>query len=146
MYTLPAGYRAVTFGSYRYYYYGGIYYYPYYMSGRTVYVEIDVTSNGDPGPPPPASSFVEEASSLEEVLAGAASPVAEASLLRPPVSDTSWYKRVKSAPVSPFVLVILYSVEEPNPDAFETEHLSITDRLLSQTLEYIVPSTVPWTS
>ena len=55
MYTLPAGYRVVNRGAYRYYYYSGVYYYPYYISGQTVYVEVDVDVNGNPESPPPAS-------------------------------------------------------------------------------------------
>ena len=57
MYALPRGYRTITRGSYRYYYYSGLYYYPYYMSGRTVYVEITIDSNGNPTAPPPASEI-----------------------------------------------------------------------------------------
>ena len=52
MWALPAGYRVVNRGAYRYYYYGGAYYYPYYKSGRTVYVEVDIN-----GGPPPASEI-----------------------------------------------------------------------------------------
>lgn len=89
-------------------------------------------------------SVVEEASK-EEVLIGAmASEVA--SFSKPPVRVTEWYKRVKSAPVSPFVLLIVYSVDSSNPDCLETMQFSIIDRLISQTLEYTVPSMVPCTS
>jgi hypothetical protein len=57
IYTLPAGYRAVTRGAYRYYFYSGIYYYPYLISGKTVYVEVDVDASGNPQNPPPASEI-----------------------------------------------------------------------------------------
>ena len=57
MYTLPAGYRAVTYGAHRYYYYGGLYYYPYYVEGRTVYIHVDVNSSGQPLPPPPVEQM-----------------------------------------------------------------------------------------
>ena len=56
-YALPVGYRPYVWRSHRYYYYSGIYYYPYYISGRTVYVEIDVDDDGKPLEPPPASTI-----------------------------------------------------------------------------------------
>lgn len=58
-YTLPVGYAAVTLGGYRYYRYGGVYYYPYYISGQTVYVEVEVDPD-DPSAPPPVESVTEE--------------------------------------------------------------------------------------
>ncbi len=57
-YTLPAGYRAITYGTYRYYYVGGLYYYPYMDAGNTVYINIDVDASGNPLPPPPASAVL----------------------------------------------------------------------------------------
>jgi hypothetical protein len=59
LYTLPVGYAAVSLAGYRYYRYGGLYYYPYYVSGQTVYVQVDVDPN-NPGPPPPVDSVTEE--------------------------------------------------------------------------------------
>jgi hypothetical protein len=59
MYALPGGYRWITCGAYRYAFAGGIYYYPYMMSGRTVYIEIDV-QNGRPMAPPPPSQVIDE--------------------------------------------------------------------------------------
>lgn len=91
-------------------------------------------------------SVVEGASKEEEVLVGAVVSAEVASFDKPPVRVTAWYKRVKSAPISPFVLLIVYSVESSNPDCLETTQDSITDRLISQTLEYTVPSMVPCTS
>jgi hypothetical protein len=91
-------------------------------------------------------SMVEEASKDEEALVGAMACEEVANFSKPPVRVTEWYKRVKSAPVSPFVLLIVYSVDSSNPDCLETMQLSITDRLISQTLEYTVPSMVPCTS
>lgn len=91
-------------------------------------------------------SVGEGASKDEEVLVGAVASAEVASFDRPPVRVTAWYKRVKSVPVSPFVLLIVYSVESPNPDCLEITQVSITDRLISQTLEYTVPSMVPCTS
>ncbi len=57
-YTLPAGYRPVTYGAYRYYYVGGLYYYPYMDAGTTVYINVDVDASGNPIPPPPASAVL----------------------------------------------------------------------------------------
>jgi hypothetical protein len=91
-------------------------------------------------------SVVEGASMEEEVLVGAMASEEVASFDKPPVRVTDWYKRVKSVPVSPFVLLIVYFVESSNPDCLETTQVWITDRLISQTLEYTVPSMVPCTS
>jgi hypothetical protein len=92
------------------------------------------------------TSVVEEASVAEEaVLAGMASGE-EANFSNPPVRVAALYVRVKSEPVSPFVLVVVYFVESSNPNCLLTVHFSITDRLISHTLEYTVPSTVPCTS
>lgn len=57
MYAMPAGYRVVPYGRYKYYYQGGIYYYPYMFGGRTVYVQVDVNASGQPLPPPPPSQI-----------------------------------------------------------------------------------------
>jgi hypothetical protein len=89
---------------------------------------------------------VVEGASMEEVLVGAMASEEVASFDKPPVRVTDWYKRVKSVPVSPFVLLIVYFVESSNPDCLETTQVWITDRLISQTLEYTVPSMVPCTS
>jgi len=65
VYTLPRTHYVVTLGGrYRYYVYEDdddekVYYYPYYISGRTVYIEVDVDVN-NPGPPPPIESLTEE--------------------------------------------------------------------------------------
>ena len=59
-YTLPAGYRAITYGAYRYYYYSGLYYYPYYVEGQTTYIQINVDASGNPVPPPPVEQMTEE--------------------------------------------------------------------------------------
>lgn len=59
LYALPMGYAAVSLAGYRYYRYGGLYYYPYYVSGQTVYVQVDVDAN-NPGPPPSVESVTEE--------------------------------------------------------------------------------------
>ncbi len=59
LYTMPRGYRVVPIGGYRYYYYGGLYYYPYYVSGKTVYVQVEVNTT-KPTPPPPVESVTEE--------------------------------------------------------------------------------------
>ena len=58
-YTLPAGYRAVTYGAHRYYYTGGLYYYPYYVEGRTTYIQINVDASGNPVPPPPVEQMTD---------------------------------------------------------------------------------------
>jgi hypothetical protein len=51
-YTIPAaGYRWVTYGTYRYCYYGGLYYYPYMYGGKTVYIQVNATVS-NPVPPP----------------------------------------------------------------------------------------------
>ncbi|MFV1994861.1 MAG: hypothetical protein ACC661_05440 [Verrucomicrobiales bacterium] len=57
MHTLPAGYRMINYGAYRYYVVGGVYYYPYYVSGQPVYIEVDIDANGQPLPPPPANEI-----------------------------------------------------------------------------------------
>ncbi|MFT5410023.1 MAG: Ni/Co efflux regulator RcnB [Verrucomicrobiales bacterium] len=54
-YALPTGYRWVTFGKYRYCYHGGLHYYPYMHSGKTVYIQVDVSSSS---PTPPSSTQV----------------------------------------------------------------------------------------
>lgn len=54
-YALPRGYRWVTYGRYRYCYHGGRYYYPYMSGGRTVYIQVNVSSSN---PAPPSSSQV----------------------------------------------------------------------------------------
>jgi hypothetical protein len=59
LYTMPVGYRVVPIGAYRYYYYSGLYYYPYYVSGRTTYVQVDVNVN-NPVAPPSVGSISEE--------------------------------------------------------------------------------------
>ncbi len=59
LYTLPAGYATVSLAGYRYYRYGGLYYYPYYVSGQTVYIQVDVDPD-NPSPPPPVESVTEE--------------------------------------------------------------------------------------
>ena len=56
-YTLPAGYRWVTYGRYRYCFYGGRYYYPYIYGGRTVYIQVNVNSS-NPAPPPSSQVIV----------------------------------------------------------------------------------------
>lgn len=59
LYTLSVGYAAVSLAGYRYYRYGGLYYYPYYVSGQTVYVQVDVNTS-NPGPPPSVESVTED--------------------------------------------------------------------------------------
>ena len=56
---MPRGYRVVPIGAHRYYYYSGLYYYPYYVSGQTVYVQVDVNVN-NPAAPPSVESITEE--------------------------------------------------------------------------------------
>ncbi len=50
---LPGPYTPFRWGAYNYYRCGGIFYYPYMFGGRTVYVEVNVDSSGNPLPPPP---------------------------------------------------------------------------------------------
>jgi hypothetical protein len=57
MWALPAGAAAFRWGAYSNYRAGGRYNYPYMMGGRTVYVQIDVDSSGNPLPPPPPSEI-----------------------------------------------------------------------------------------
>lgn len=57
VYSLPAGYRPYSYGSYNYYFAGGRYYYPYMYGGRTVYINIEVSASGNPGPPPAPGSI-----------------------------------------------------------------------------------------
>ncbi|MFT5041984.1 MAG: hypothetical protein ACI8TX_002964 [Hyphomicrobiaceae bacterium] len=48
-------YRWVTSGRYRYCFYGGRYYYPYMYGGKTVYIQVNVSSSN---PTPPSSTQV----------------------------------------------------------------------------------------
>lgn len=81
------------------------------------------------------ASTVEVGSAVEVILLAGVASDTDANFSKPPVRVTTWYERVKSAPVSPLVLVVVYSVESPHPDCFETVHLSMTERLISHTLE-----------
>ena len=56
-YALPAGARAHVWAGHRYYAVGGIFYYPYFIRGRTVYVQVNTTKSGEPEPPPPATKI-----------------------------------------------------------------------------------------
>lgn len=60
LYGLPGGYRPYRWGAYNYYRVGSLFYYPYMYQGRTVYIEINVDSGGNPLPPPPASQALVE--------------------------------------------------------------------------------------
>jgi hypothetical protein len=55
-YAMPHGAVAFRYGGYSYYRVGTRYYYPYMYSGRTVYIDIQV-SGGHPLPPPPVGSI-----------------------------------------------------------------------------------------